>query len=475
MTSGSIRRPEDTAADAPTQEPEGEVAPPQEVDGELAQVRAERDAALAKLDKRERRRQIGGMARRITVGVLVALAAILIPLTATVTWAHRTILNTDEYVSTVAPLAKDPAVTSTLARVATDQLFTALNPQPTIANALPPRAAFLAGPITSGVKGFINDKANVALSSQQFQQIWTNANRTAHTALVNVLRGKSKALVESNGQVVLSLVPLLNQVLQSVQQTAGDLVGKDVKLPTLTGTELPSQACAKISAAINRPLPSTCGEIPLFPADKLDQAQGLVRAFDRLMIALLIVSPLLVVAALLLTRRRRRTLLQIAVGTLLVMVIFRRAVIWLQDKLISTGNPANEAARKSIVDQLLSGFFTASVWILSIALAVTVVALITGPYRWAVTSRNWVRAQAVAGWRVTRDAVSGKSAAGQWVLGHIDLLRVAGGLLAVLLLLVVNVSWVGLLIIVVLLAGYEFWLYRLAAAARPAAHPKTAA
>jgi hypothetical protein len=463
MTSGSIHRPEDTAADAQAKTP----------DAELAEVRAERDAALAKLDKRERRQQIGGMWRRTVVAILVVLAAILIPLTATVTWAHRTFLNTNEYVSTVAPLASDPAVTSTLARVATDQLFVALNPEPTIANALPPRAAFLAGPITTGVKGFINDKANAALSSQQFQQIWTQANRTAHTALVNVLRGKSEAVVETNGQVVLSVVPLLNQVLQSLQQTASDLVGKDVKLPTLTGTELPSQACAKISAALNRPLPSTCGEIPLFPADKLDQAQWGVRVFDRLMLALLIVSPLLVVGALLLTRRRRRTLLQLAVGTLLVMVILRRTVMWLQDKLISTGNPENEAARKAIVNQLLSGFFTASVWILSIALAVVVIALITAPYRWAVASRNWVSTHAVAGWRLTRDAVTGHAAAGEWILAHMDLLRVAGGLLAVLLLLVVNVSWVGLLIIVVLLAGYEFWLYRLAAAARPTPHPKT--
>ena len=57
-------------------------------------------------------------------------------------------LNTDSYVSTVAPLAKDPAVTAELARIATDQVFTALDPQPTIAAALPPKAAFLAGPIT---------------------------------------------------------------------------------------------------------------------------------------------------------------------------------------------------------------------------------------------------------------------------------------------------------------------------------------
>ena len=124
------------------------------LEAELAQVRAERDAALARLDDRERRGRIGGVARRATVVILIALSAILIPVTVTATWAHRTVLNTDAYVSTVTPIAKDPAVTATLARIVTDQIFAALNPQPTIADALPPKAAFLAGPITSGVKGF---------------------------------------------------------------------------------------------------------------------------------------------------------------------------------------------------------------------------------------------------------------------------------------------------------------------------------
>lgn len=435
------------------------------LESELSQVRAERDAALARLDTRERRQRIGGLVRRISVVVLVVLAAILIPVTATVAWAHRTVINTDTYVSTVGPVVKDPAVTSTLARIATDQLFVALDPQPTIASALPPRASFLAGPITDGVKGFIHDQADSALSSQQFQQVWVNANRTAHTALMNVLHGDSKALVVTNGQVVLSVVPLLNEVLQNLEQSASDLIGKDVALPTLSGNELPRVACERISTALNRPLPATCGQIPLFPADKLEQAQWAVRGFDRLTLALLILSPLLVIAALLVSKRRRRTLLQLAVGTVLVMVIVRRTVMWLQDTLISTGRPENEAARSAIVHQLLHGFFTVSVWVLAVALAVLGVALLTGPYRWAVKSRAVGRAGTVATVRQVREAVSGREATGAWVRAHLDLMRIAGGLLALLLILVLDISFVWLLVLLAVLAAYEFWLYRLGAAA----------
>ena len=424
-----------------------------DLETQLAQVRAERDAAAARLDDRERRKQIGGAARRISVGILVGLAALLIPITVTMTWAHRTVLNTDSYVSTVTPIAKDPVVTAALARIATNQLFAALDPQQTIADALPPKAAFLAGPITNGVKGFIQDQANNALNTEQFQQLWVTANRTAHAELMKVLHGDSKALSTSNGQVVLSVVPLLNQILQNAQQTISGITGKSITLPQLTGNELPSVACAKISAALNRPLPDTCGQIPLFTASKLKEAQRAVRAFDRVVILLLILTPLIAIGALALSRRRRRTLLQIVVGTMLVMVILRRAVMWLQNDLIKTGRPENTGARRVIVHQLLHAFFTASVWVLVIAAAIVALALLTGPYGWAVKLRGWVRSGAVATVRVVRDAASGDQAAGVWVRGHLDLLRIGGGLVALLLILVFDISFVWLLVILALLAG----------------------
>lgn len=438
-----------------------------ELEGQLDVARAERDAAVARLDKRGRRQRRRESIRRTVVAILAILVAILIPVTVTATWAHRTVLNTIAYVSTVAPIAEDPAVTSTLARIATDQIFTALNPQATITAALPPQAAFLAEPIANGVKGFIQDKANAALNSEQFRQLWVNANRRAHASLVKVLHGDSKAVVTENGQVVLDMVPLLNQVLQGVQQTASDLIGKDVTLPQLTGNELPSAACAKISAVLDRPLPATCGQIALFPADKLDQAQWAVRVFDRAVLALLILTPLLAIVMLLLSHHRRRTLLQAVIGTMLVMVVMRRAMFWLQKDLTNTGLPANKAARTVIVQDLLHGFFTASVWVLAVGLAIAVVALLTGPYRWAVQLREWVRSGVVALLRPIRSA-AGRQAAGAWINRHVDAMRIAGGVVALLLLLVFEVSFVWLLIILAVLAAYEFWLYRIGAANRSA-------
>jgi hypothetical protein len=378
------------------------------------------------------------------------------------------VLNTDSYVSTVTPIAENPAVTAALARDVTNQIFAALDPQSTIADALPPKAAFLAGPITNGVKGFIQDQANNALNTQQFQQLWVTANRTAHTALMKVLHGDSKAVVTTNGEVVLSVVPLLNQVLQNLQQTTSELIGKDITLPTLTGTELPSAACAKISAVLDRPVPATCGQIPLFPASKLDQAQWAVRVFDHAVIALLILTPLLVLAALWLSRRRRRTLLQLVIAAMFVMVVVRRVVMWLENDLIKAARPENVAARTVIVHDLLHGFFTTSASMLVIGAAVVVSALVTGPYAWAVKLRARVGSGTSTSVRHIGNGFAGHEAAGVWVRGHRDLMRIAGGLVALLLVLVLDVSFAWLLVILALLAAYELWLYRIHTGSQPA-------
>src|SRR5256885_15683104 len=58
--------------------------------------------------KKPRRRRI----RRIVVGLLVALSCLLVLLSTTEVWAHRTLLNTGAFVGTVGPVFEDPAVTS---------------------------------------------------------------------------------------------------------------------------------------------------------------------------------------------------------------------------------------------------------------------------------------------------------------------------------------------------------------------------
>ena len=56
------------------------------------------------------------------VRVLVVLVCILAPVSVLAVWLHNTVLDTDQYVATVAPLAHDPAVQEAIATRVTNSL-----------------------------------------------------------------------------------------------------------------------------------------------------------------------------------------------------------------------------------------------------------------------------------------------------------------------------------------------------------------
>ena len=90
------------------------------------------------------------------------------------------------FVGTVTPVFQNPAVTSAVAARATDQLFTQLNLQARLKDALPPKASFAAAPVVSATKGFVAGQLATVLASSQFQAIWTAALTSTHQSLVAV-------------------------------------------------------------------------------------------------------------------------------------------------------------------------------------------------------------------------------------------------------------------------------------------------
>src|SRR3954471_22278385 len=292
---------------------------------------------------------VDGRARGITAAVLVGLFIVLVPLTTTIAWVHRTVMDTDTYVSTVAPLSDDPAVIAAASRQITNQLYQALDVPTKVADVLPANAKLLAVPIANGARDYVQQAVTRVLQSSAFQELWARANRFAHTQLVAVLRGDTTVLKATGGQIALNLVPLLEAALQNMQGFVSAVVGHPISFPPATESDLPSVACAKLGAAIDRQLPSNCGVITLFRAHNLAVAQRGVRAFDRGTILLVILTPLVAAVALVASPRRRRTVLQLAVGGAAALIVARRLVIWTQSSLVDTGRPQNKSAREAIV------------------------------------------------------------------------------------------------------------------------------
>jgi hypothetical protein len=168
---------------------------------------------------------------RTTVGyVLIALAALLAPLSVVAVWARSQVSDTERYVQTVTPLASDPAVQAAVTTNITNVIFQYLDVRGLTQQAvdaisssgrLPPAAVNrldgLVGPITDGVRNFTQGQVAKVVQSQAFADAWASANRTAHVSLVNALTGDTSGPVKVQGDTVsVQLATLITTVKQQL-------------------------------------------------------------------------------------------------------------------------------------------------------------------------------------------------------------------------------------------------------------------
>jgi hypothetical protein len=393
--------------------------------------------------------------RKILVGILVVLTCLSITVTTIGTWSHRTLLNTGAWVDTVAPLGTNPQVTAALANYVTDQIVTKLDLQQRAQDALQqaaPQAAFLAGPITNAIEGFVHDKLVAFFNSPAWENFWTEANRVAHEQAVNILRGRQgTVLTIENGEVSLNLMPVITAVLQQIQSAAQGLLGDRVTLPQVTGTEQVSQAITALSSALGRPLPPDFGQIVIFQSDDLAAAQNAVKLFDTLTYALILLSLVMIAVTMLLSVNRRRTAVQLAIGTILGVLIARLIIKQVSTNVVAAIASQNRGAAKAVLDDAFGSLRGFTRWLFLIALIVAVVAFLMGKREWLSAART----QAARTYGAGKDVAASDQPYAHWVREHADVLRAAGPIVAVLLLFWVGVSWGAVIVVGALLVLYE--------------------
>src|SRR5207248_2916865 len=147
--------------------------------------------------------------RRVTAGRLMPFPAFGLVASVVGLWAATTTLNTDRWVRTVAPLPQDAAVAAAVSQYTTDQLFDVINVEQRLRDALPPRAAFVAGPLAGQLHDAIQKNVNRVLRSDRFQPVWIAANRQAHQQAMAILNGESKVVASATENTVrIDLLPL---------------------------------------------------------------------------------------------------------------------------------------------------------------------------------------------------------------------------------------------------------------------------
>jgi hypothetical protein len=311
----------------------------------------------------------GPLWRRILSWVLVVLACLLAVVSVMVVFARNQLLNTDAYVSTVAPLASDPAIQTQVATRVSDELIARTNLSARVKSALPAKAGFLVTPITDEVRSATYSVTLKVVQSPKFAQVWVAANRASHKQLVNVLTGTQQGSISTkNGRITIDL----SQVELKAKQ-ALDARGITVfdKVPAVRGLNY-----------------------VLFQSDSLVHVQKLVKFLNKLAIVLPIITLLFFAGAIVLSRNRRRGLVRSAVGLALSMALILIIIAVARNQyLAGIKPPESPAAQSAVLDIVTANLRNGVRIILVVAALIAIGGLIAG--------NRWLRAKAGArkpGW-----------------------------------------------------------------------------
>ncbi|MDQ7904984.1 hypothetical protein RB614_10665 [Phytohabitans sp. ZYX-F-186] len=193
------------------------------VDGPRAEAPRARPGRAARAG-----RWLGAVAL-LVVAVVLAVASI------TAVFVREQLLDTDRYVATVAPLARDPVVQGAIAdrlarEVVTRADLAGLAREAAAwlrAEGAPPAVDQLLPPAVSGVESFVHSEVLGMVRTERFAAAWDEANRVAHDDLRAVLTGGSSGAVASAGtDVTVDLGAVLETVRQHLVAAGFTLAGQ---------------------------------------------------------------------------------------------------------------------------------------------------------------------------------------------------------------------------------------------------------
>ncbi len=331
-----------------------------DVEAELARLRAENEQLRGALDRSSSR---GGARRWVSV-VLAVVVAVLVPISLITVWAEQTLLSTDGYVDTVAPLARDDAVQRRVGEVITTEINASVEFDEIAAELLPEDLQVLAGPIAGGAQQVVGRAVTRIVEGELFAELWTAANREAHAVVLAVLTGEGSDLVEtSGGRIAVDLAPVVDRLDESL----GGLLSSDfVSRLGLDQIEV---------------------EYTLLESEELARAQDAARLLDRLGWIVPLVTIVLAALAVLVAEDRRLGFRRVGLAFVFSAIVTIVLVALLRGRVLDAAvDPDAASAAFDTMTRYLSRALRAVV-----ALGVVVLAAVwlVGGSSSAVRARTW--------------------------------------------------------------------------------------
>ncbi|MDQ3726010.1 MAG: SHOCT domain-containing protein [Actinomycetota bacterium] len=163
--------------------------------------------------------------RRRVVRGLVILGSFLAFLSVVAIWTERQALNTDDWVSTSGRLLENETIRTQLSEYLVDQLYENVDIRKELEERLPNDLKEFSGPAAGGLRQVAGQGTEKVLETSTAQELWEEANRTAHEQLLAVLEDKKEAVSTEEGRVSLNLGLLLQNIAEQVG-IGEDLVDK---------------------------------------------------------------------------------------------------------------------------------------------------------------------------------------------------------------------------------------------------------
>lgn len=282
-------------------------------------------------------------------------------------WLEHRVLNTDAWVATVAPLPKEPMVSTALGTYIGDQIFTAVPVEAKISDALPPKAAFLASPLAEQLQSLTAQASQKLVASDGFQTVWISANQLAMDRLLAAARGQPGPIESRlNERFNLDLRDSAAQLRSALGNTAAALPSLDTSVRT-----------------------------DVMLSTDLNVERSRLRQFVRATDMLAAVLPLVILASFLsllaITGHRRQTSIAVVLGVITLLLIELILVKWLrQETLDQVRNPDNLAAIGYIYDTLTAGLKRVITVCLGALFFVLGIFMLSGPSQWARRLRSYV-------------------------------------------------------------------------------------
>ncbi len=252
--------------------------------------------------------------RRWVPWLLIVLAALITLLAALNVWVKRQALSTNNFTDASSQLLENDDIRNAISVYVVNQIYDNVDVSQALEQRLPPATKPLAPTIAAALQPALVRTTDTLLGRPRVQQAFERSVRRSHQLFIAVLDGKHDVLVATNGNVVLNLRPILEQV---VDQTG-------------------------FGERILQKLPPDAGEITVMKGTQLETARKGVKVLRAASYFLLFLVLALIAAAMWIARGRRRTMLLAAgvsfvVVGLVILVVHRLAGAYVVDAL--TNNP----------------------------------------------------------------------------------------------------------------------------------------